>query len=155
MWGRICGVIFLSERCYPLGNRVRFCSLFIYFVFPLLRVKAYLFLLGGEGRVVHGATVGYDPKSNTCQHGRLQARAVAVCVFAPRFFRLRCVFPLIFVASLSSRDLFDFVVSSPPEATIPLYYYRSRNNRFLYGLTRRYHGGDIADESCTCAEIVV
>ena len=133
---------------------MRFCSLFIYFVLPLLRVKAYLFLLGGEGRVVYGATVGYDPKSNTCQRGRLQARAVAVCVFAPLFFRLRYVFPPIFVASLSSKDLFDFVVSSPTEATIP-FYYRSRNNWFLYGLTRCYHGGDIVDESWTCAEIVV
>ena len=127
----------------------------MYFVLPLLRVKAYVFLVGGEGRVVHGATVGYDPKSNTRQHGRLQARAVGVCVFAPRFIRLRYVFPLIFVASLSSKDLFDFVASSPTEATIPLYYYRSRNNRVLYGLTRRYHGGDIVDESWTCAEIVV
>ena len=122
---------------------------------PLLRVNAYLSLLGGEDRVVHGATIGYDPKSNTCQHGRLQARAVAVCVFAPRLFRLRYVFPLIFVASLSSKGLFDFVASSPTEATIPLYYYRSRSNRFLYELTRRYHGGDIVDESWTCAEIVV
>ena len=134
---------------------MKLCSLFIYFVLLPLRVKAYLFLLGGEGRVVHGATVGYDAKSNTCQHGRLQARAVAVCVFAPRLFRLRCLFPLIFVASLSSKSLLDFVVSSPTEATIPLYYYRSRNNRFLYGLTRRYHGGDIVDKDWTCAEIVV
>ena len=64
-------------------------------------------------------------------------------------------FPSNLCRQLSSKDLFDFVVSSPTEATIPLYYYRSRNNRFLYGLTRRYHGGDIVDESWTCAEIVV
>ena len=124
--------------------------LFSFYLFraPTLESQGILVFAWGRGsRVVHGATVGYDPKSNTCQHGRLQARAVAVCVFAPRFFRLRCFFPLIFVASLSSKDLFDFVVSSPTEATIPLYYYRSRNNRFLYRLTLRDHGGDIVDES--------
>ena len=42
-----------------------------FFRAPTLEGQGTFFFLGGEGRVVHGATVGYDAKSKTRQHGRL------------------------------------------------------------------------------------